>query len=148
MQHRIEKHGMALTSWWQTLCIWCALSHLHLIGQRSFSSRTNYNNLLLLASLATTFLWLSTGTWTDEMVAGRFNCSIHQKASTSCSCTMFPSTDRIVETSSKGTEGLPCDLTTQLCPQHHHTNCDTLLLLEGSSETVIAFVKTYLGIEA
>ena len=29
-----------------------------------------YTNLLLLASLATTFLWLSTGTSTDKMVAG------------------------------------------------------------------------------
>ena len=29
-----------------------------------------YTSLLLLASLATTFLWLSTGTSTDKMVAG------------------------------------------------------------------------------
>ena len=55
----------------------------------------------------------------DEVVAGRFIDSIHQMASTACSCTMFPSTGGIEEPGSKGTKGLPCDLTTQSCPQHH-----------------------------
>ena len=99
-------------------------------------------------------LWLSKGTWTDEMVAGRFIGSIHQNASTACSCTMFPSTGPIVEPCSKGTEGLPCDqgirltpwcdLTTQSCPQHHNTNCDSLLLLVFSSKTFTAFVTACL----
>ena len=42
------------------------------------------------------------------MVAGRFIGSIHQKASIACNCTMFPSTGRIVEPGSNGTQGLPC----------------------------------------
>ena len=64
--------------------------------------------------------------------------SIHQKASTACNYTMFPSTGHIIDPGSKGMEGLPCDLTTQSCPQHHRTNCDSLLLLLVSSKTLIA----------
>ena len=52
---------------------------------------------------------------------------------------------RRVEPDGKGTEGLPCDLATQSCPQHHHTNCDSLLLLVVSSKTFITFVTAYLG---
>ena len=49
--------------------IWLILVHHLLI-----------TSLLLLALLATTFLWLSTGTCKDEMVAGRNISSIYQKA--------------------------------------------------------------------
>ena len=59
-----------------------------------------------------------------RMVAGRFISSVHQKASIASSCTMIPSTECIIGPNSKGTEGLPCDLKTQSCPKHHHTNCD------------------------
>ena len=88
-----------------------------------FGVNERITSLLLLTSLATTFSRLSTGTWTDEMVAGIIIDSIHQKAGTACSCTMSPSTGRIIELGSEGMKRLPCDLTTHSCPQHHHTEC-------------------------
>ena len=64
------------------ICIMRSIAHVMLY------INIKYTSLLLLASLATTFLWLSTGTCTDETVAGRIISSIHEKASTACSCTM------------------------------------------------------------
>ena len=98
-----------------------------------------YTSLLLLDLLATTFLWLSAGTWTDDMVAGTFISSDHQNAGTACSCTRFPSTGPI-EPASDGMNGLPCEQQTHSCPQHHHTNCYSLMLLVVSSKTFITFV--------
>ena len=46
----MESTGKPFTSWWQTLCTCCAFSHLHLIGQRSFSPRTAYPGKIFLSS--------------------------------------------------------------------------------------------------